>query len=172
MGVFVALLVGLSVMLCWTSAHNIRDEYRAQDWPVVQARIAEGRVDFRHAPAIGKHAAWSGWCASWKYAYDWHGTSQWALLGDNTPSTFAPGCFAYQAGAQQALLRHPQDTTLPVRVDPASPWHSSAQPAGVRGGDIAGLALGLVPAIVALWASIAGIRARPRPGAAQHRRRG
>ena len=161
MGLVVLVAGGVTVMLCWTPAHDIRDEILGQDWVVVPARIAEARVESRHTPAIGKRSAWNGWCASWKYAYEWHGANHWAVVGDDTPSTLAPGCFTYQAGAQQASARHPPGTTLPVRVDPASPWHSTTRPAGVRGGDIVALVFGLTPALIVFWGCVAGLRARP-----------
>ena len=163
MGLLVLAVAGVTTMLCWTPAHAIHDEILGQDWTVVPARITEARVEFRHTPRMGKRSAWDGWCASWKYAYEWHGANHWAIVGDSTPSTLAPGCFAFQAGAQQALARHPLDTTLQVRVDPASPWHSSTQPAGVRGGDIVALLFGLTPALIFVGGCVAGLRARGRP---------
>ena len=166
MGVIVLVAVGLTTMLCWRPANAIRDDLQRQAWTIVPARITEARVDFRHTPAIGKRSSWNGWCASWKYAYDWHGSSHWATVDDDTPSTLAPGCFSYQESAQHASARHPPGSTLPVRVDPAAPWHSSASPVDIRGSDIAALAFGLVPALIFVAGCVSGWRARPaaRPG--------
>ena len=160
MGVLVLVVVGLTTMLCWRPAHDIRDDLQRQAWTVVPARITEARVEYRHTPRMGRRSSWNGWCASWKYAYEWHGSSQWATVDDDTPSTLAPGCFTYQAGAQQASARHPLGTTLPVRVDPAAPWHSSASAAGIRGGDIAALVFGLIPALIFVSGCVVGWRAR------------
>ena len=153
---------GLSLMLGWAPAQRLLDDHAMRDWPAVQGRITDGHVEFRHSPRIGKRSAWDGWCAGWSYVYEWQGASHSGVLGDTTPSTLAPGCFSYREGAQQALLRRPAGSTLPVRVDPATPWHASTQPAGLKAGDIAELLLASIPLDVMLWGWVAGLRARTR----------
>ena len=158
--------VGLSVMLGWRPAQRLLDDYATRDWPVVAARITDGHVEFRHSPRIGKRLPWDGWCASWSYVYEWRGARHSDSVADSTPSTLATGCFSYREGAQQALLRRPVGSTLPVRVDPAASWHSSTRPAGLQGGDIAELALASIPLDILLWGCVAALRARARARAA------
>ena len=156
----VVFMAGLSAMLGWIPLRHIQETRLVARWPIVPARITEGRVDARHQPAQGKHVAWDGWCARWGYTYDWQGTRHSGIVDDDTPSVFAPGCFAYEAGARRALARRAQDSTLSVRVDPAQPWHSTTQSARVAADDVAFLLFALAPLGFAVWFVTLGLRGR------------
>ena len=149
-----------SLMLWWIPLRHIREDHRLAQWPVVQARITEGRLEFRHQPAQGKHPSWDGWCAKWNYAYEWRGVPHSGLVDDDTASVFAPGCFAYETRAWRALERRPPGSTLAVRVDPEEPWHSSTQPIGLRVEDFFFLAIGLLPIGSVTWLIATVVRDR------------
>ena len=155
-------LAGLSVLICWIPASHLLAEWHDRDWPVVQARVVSGHVEPRHEPARGRKSAWSGWCVRWTAVYAWQGTERALSVDDPAPSTFAPGCFAFRSGAEAALARHAIASTLPLRVDPADPWETSTQPAGLHGADIALLLYGLCPIGLPLAAGLWGLHARRR----------
>ena len=147
----VVVLVGISAGLCWIALQHIEENRVVAQWPVVQARITEGRVDARHQPAQGKHVSWDGWCARWNYVYEWQGAHHSGLVDDDTPSTFASGCFAYEAGARRALARRGPGSMLLVRVDPKQPWHSTTQSVGIKADDVFLLAFALAPLGIVAW---------------------
>jgi hypothetical protein len=150
-GLLVVFMAGMSAMLGWTPLRHIQETRLVAQWPIVQARISDGRVEARHQQAQGKHVAWDGWCARWGYTYDWQGTRHSGIVDDDTPSVFAPGCFAYEADARRALARRALDSTLPVRVDSTQPWHSTMQPASIPLDDVASLLFAFVPLGIAIW---------------------
>ena len=150
-GLLVVFMAGMSAMLGWIPLRHLQETRLVAQWPIVQARITEGRVDARHQQAQGKHVAWDGLCTRWSYVYEWQGTRHSGTVDDDTPSMFAPGCFAHEAGARSALARRAPDSTLSVRVDPTQPWHSTTQPASIPLDDLAFLLFAFVPLGIAIW---------------------
>ena len=150
-GLLVVFMACLSAMLGWIPLRHIQETRLVAQWPIVQARITQGRVEARHQPAQGRHVAWNGWCTRWNHVYEWQGTRHAGIVDDDTPGMFASGCFAHEAGARSALARRALDSTLPVRVDPTQPWHSTTPPASIPLDDVAFLLFALVPLGIAIW---------------------
>jgi hypothetical protein len=152
--------IAMSVMFCWGPTQRLRSAYLEQAWPAADATILSGQVTFRNQPRIGKRSPWTGWCVSWTYAYPWNGGKIGGTLEDSTPSTLAPGCFSYRESAERQAARRPAGGVVRVRIDPADPWASTTDAAGIRGGDVVLLLLGLLPGASSIYLAGAEMRRR------------
>lgn len=148
----------LSAMLCWGPARRLWDEHVTEAWPVVDGTITAAQITWTHRPNIGKHLAWTGWCLSWNYTYDWQGARLAGTVDDLTPSTLSTGCFSYREGAERAAARRVPGSTLPIRLDPMLPWQSTANAAGIHRGDVVEVILGALPAAFGLGLVLNGLR--------------